>query len=192
MSKQKCISVVNVYHYFVKYHSFNVKEAFVHEILIKVGDSDSGDKSTYQDGDIIHITKPSESKRVWDQMLERGRCTAKQYENAQISKGLFAWPWGMEEMQVHQVLVTFDDISDAQIELFLCGEQEIVTEGDIRTSYVKNKRMYNIHLDELSYLQGTTEVKFPKEIIAQMRNKQKTVEPQYDKPISISSIRRKI
>ena len=114
----------------------------MHEILVKIGDNCNVDpekgRACYKDGDIIHITTPSESKRIWNEMLEGKKCTKDEYELAQLKPGIFKWPWGKEELMVHHVLVTNDTLTDNEIKEILSVEIEDLT-TDIKHPIYKTK-----------------------------------------------------
>jgi len=169
----------------------------MHEILVKVGDNSSSDpennKACYKDGDIIFITSPEKSRNAWKEMLERGRCTQEQYVKAQIKPGLFKWPWGKEEKRIHQVFVLDDVLNDVEIQE-LTGSEMVEIDKDpmgLPRMKMERRRNYRIDLNSVQILDGKKKVELPKNVISDIRNKNKTVEPMYDKPISKDEIRRR-
>jgi len=183
----------------------NFMEVYVYEILVKVGDNTNPDpnkdKSCYKDGDIIFVARPSESKRVWEEMLRNGRCTQIDFNNAQIQSGEFKWPWGKEEKRIHQVFILNDELTDGEARGLVEEKTSIIPRNEDSTGKagqakillppqieILRRRNYKINIDELSYVCNGLKVRFPKNIIDEIRNKSIVVEPMYDKPIPKSEI----
>ena len=67
---------------------------------------------TSEKGEVLQVVKKGRAKKVWDQMLERGRCTQEEYNNANVNGIDFKWPFGKMEKKEFAIIVIDDLIMD--------------------------------------------------------------------------------
>jgi hypothetical protein len=168
------------------------------ELLIKVGDSTNPDDPKKdallpKDGDIIRIFKEGECKKHWDQMLERKRCTQQEYDDAQIAPGVFKHPWGRLDKKVHHIMVVEATWTDAQVAAMNRSEREdsglIDSQG--RTIFKMVRRNdFKVDFENLEKYDPVDKQykKLSAKEKTDIKDKEKSLEPDYEKKINPTSI----
>lgn len=139
----------------------------------------------YQIYDILFAPTPSDCKRVWDQMLERHYCTEEDYLNAQVSEGVFKYPWSKTTKKNSLILISDDVFTELEITTFNSADVDL--EGNL----IK-RRKYRIDFNEVQYESISSGMSLLSETTLDSINDVRiVVEPRYDKPISKSFVKLK-
>ena len=126
------------------------------------------EQAAYKDGDFIFAHTPTRVQEVWEEMLQNGRTTEKQYRAAKLPDGTRRWPYGTEEVKVHQAII-LDDASFTDEEVMNYNREKVDTEGE-----TIRRRNFKVNIEDIGISSATLE---------KIRDKTKAVRPRYDKTI---------
>jgi len=152
------------------------------EFQLVISDQGSNSINNYKKYDILFAPKQIDSKKKWDQMLERGLCSEKDYIKAQVYQGVFKYPWSKNSKKISLIIVSNDNFTDSEIDLYNSADVDEV--GNL----IK-RRKYEIDFSLVEYEgAGSVMKKLSTITLASINDKSILVEPRYDKSISKSFI----
>ena len=140
---------------------------------------------TSEKGEVLQVVKKGRAKKIWDQMLERKRCTQEEYDAANIDGVDFKFPFGRMEKKEFAIITIADEISNEDAKAMESRVVEDSGEKDTNGDpiMVTTKRSdYKIDLENIG-ISGKT--------LTDVLDPEKTVEPRYDKMKSKTIITKK-